>query len=167
MELPAWLEAIPPALQVATVSIIPAFELSGSIPYGILVLDLPVWEVVTVALLANWLVVPIVFLFFGAGLKLFLRFRWFQRFWQWYTDRVLRKLEKGMQSWGIWALFIFVAIPGPGSGLYTASVGAFLLGVPLKRYVWVVLLGQLVAAAWVTAIVLTGARSMQWFLNLH
>jgi uncharacterized membrane protein len=164
---PEWASALHPVLAVGLISIVPAFELSGSIPFGLLATELQPWQVILTALLANWLVVPIVFLFMHFMLKVMLNFRWFKRFWEWYTERICKKLGPLTERWGAWALFIFVAVPGPGSGLYTASVGAFLLDVPLRKFAWVVLFGQLAAATLVTTIVLTGAKSFDWALNLH
>ena len=162
-----WAGGLNPVLAVALISILPAFELSGSIPFGLLATQLPAWAVILTALIANWLVVPIVFLFMHFALNLLLRAARFRRFWEWYTNRIREKLGPLLDRFGAWALFIFVAIPGPGSGLYTASVGAFLLRVPLRQFVWVVLFGQLAAAALVTTIVLTGAKGFNWALNLH
>jgi uncharacterized membrane protein len=164
---PEWAGGLHPVLAVALISIVPAFELSGSIPYGLLVAKLPVTTTILTALIANWFVVPIVYLFLHFMLGLMLRFAWFKRFWDWYIGRIREKLGPLLDRWGAWALFIFVAVPGPGSGLYTATVGAFLLRVNLRQFVWVVLFGQLAAAALVTAIVLTGSKGLEFFLNLH
>ena len=163
--LPEWAGGLHPVAAVALLSIVPAFELSGSIPFGLLATDLSPWAVIDTALVANWFVVPIVFLFMHFALKLLLRWKRFRVFWEWYTARIRTKLGPLLDRWGAWALFIFVAIPGPGSGLYTATVGAFLLQVNLRQFVWVVLFGQLVAAAIVTAIVLTGSEAFKWLLN--
>ena len=165
--VPQWIQGMNPILAVALISVMPAFELSGSIPFGLLATKLSPATVVITALVANWFVVPIVLLFMHFFLKLMLRFRWFQRFWDWYTGKIQKKLGPLIERWGAWALFVFVAVPGPGSGLYTASVGAYLLSVRLRQFILVVILGQLVAAALVTAIVLTGAKGFDFFLNLH
>jgi uncharacterized membrane protein len=165
--VPDWALGLNPILAVALISIMPAFELSGSIPFGLLLTKLAPATVIITALIANWLVVPIVMIFMHVFLKLMLRFGWFKRFWEWYTGKIEKKLGPLIERWGAWALFIFVAVPGPGSGLYTASVGAFLLHVKLRQFIIVVILGQLVAAALVTAIVLSGAKGMDFFLNLH
>jgi uncharacterized membrane protein len=165
--VPQWALGMNPVLAIALISIMPAFELSGSIPFGLLLTKLAPATVIITALLANWLVVPIVLVFMHFFLRLMLRFRWFQRFWEWYTAKIQRKLGPLIERWGAWALFIFVAVPGPGSGLYTASVGAYLLKVNLRQFIIVVILGQLAAAALVSAIVLTGAKGFDFFLNLH
>jgi uncharacterized membrane protein len=167
MEGPAWASQLHPVVAVALISIVPAFELSGAIPFGLLATDLAPAAVIATALLANWLVVPIVLLFMHYGLRLMLRWPRFARFWDWYSARVNGKIEPLVERWGSWALFIFVAVPGPGSGLYTASVGAFLLQIRLRNFIPVVIVGQIVAAALVTAIVLSGAHTFDWFLNLH
>lgn len=160
-----YLEGIPPLLRIGILSMLPAIELSGSIPYGLLATRVPVWLVVSTALLANWLVAPMVFFFMRHGVEFMQRFRWFARLWAWYSERVLQRVHKFMSRWGSWGLLLFIAVPGPGSGLYTCSVAAYLLGVETRRFVVVALVGQLIAAGLVTAVILSGSTAYGWMVN--
>ncbi len=152
-------------LRIALLSITPTLELSASIPYGLLATKLQPWAVVTVALLTNWLVSPLAYLFMSAGVNLLRRMRWFARLWDWYEAKVREKLHKPMERWGHWGLLILVAIPGPGSGLYTATIGAYLLGINLRHYLMAVVIGQIIAAALVTIAVLSGSQAIQWMIE--
>lgn len=160
-----WLSGIPPLLRIALLSITPTIELSGSIPYGLLATKVQPWAVISIALLANWLVSPLAYLFMRSGVGLLRRMRWFERLWSWYEAKVREKLHKPMERWGHWGLLLLVAIPGPGSGLYTATVGAYLLGISLRHYLMAVIVGQLIAAALVTAVVLSGSEAFGWMIE--
>lgn len=162
-----WIKSIHPLWGVALLSVTPAVELSGSIPFGLLVAKLPAALVVTTALVANWLVAPAVFLFLRLATRGLLHLRWFARLWNWYSDHVIKKVHRSMERWGSWGLLFFIALPGPGSGLYTCTVAAYLLGVETRRYVVVALVGQLIAAAIVTAAVLSGSAALHWTYDRH
>jgi uncharacterized membrane protein len=103
-----------------------------------------------------------VWLFMTYFLKLVIRWRPLGRAWAWFSGRVQHKLSGAMNKWGKWGVFVLVAIPGPGSGLYTLSVGSFLLGLEFRSYLLIAFLGQLVAAALVTAAALTGSAALEW-----
>jgi uncharacterized membrane protein len=165
MQPPAWVEQLGPLGAVALLSILPASELSVAIPYGIWATQLPVWQVVLTALLCNMLVAPLVYLFMTKLLHVVVRWRPIGRAWEWFSARVRRKLEGPSQRWGEWAVFVLIAIPGPGSGLYTLSVGSFLLGLDLRRFLLIAFLGQLVAASLVTIAALSGDAAWQWMLH--
>lgn len=157
-----WIKTVHPLWGVALLSVMPAIELSGSIPFGLLATKLPVALVVGTALLSNWLVAPAVFIFLRLATRGMLHLRWFARLWSWYSDHVIKKVHGSMERWGSWGLLFFIALPGPGSGLYTCSVAAYLLGVETRRFIIVALVGQLIAAAIVTAAVLSGSAALHW-----
>lgn len=161
----SWIEQIPPLLGIAVLTFVPALELRASIPYGLLATDLPWWAVVLAAVVVNWLVAPLVYLFLKYVLALLLRLGWFARFWQRYSERTQRRISRSVDTWGAWGLVLFIGIPLPGSGVYTGALGAYLLGMGFRRFMWVALAGVLVAAAAVTAIVLSGAEAWAWMYN--
>lgn len=157
-----WIKTVHPLWGVALLSIMPAIELSGSIPFGLLVARLPVALVVATALAANWLVAPAVLIFLRLATRGLMNLRWFARMWSWYSDHVIKRVHGSMERWGSWGLLFFIALPGPGSGLYTCTVAAYLLGVETRRFVLVALVGQLIAAGIVTGAVLSGSAALGW-----
>lgn len=160
-----WAASIPPLWGIAILTFVPALELRASIPFGLLATDLPAWEVVAAAVAVNWLIAPLMYLFLKYLLKFMLRWRWFNGAWERYTQRVQRRVERAVNSWGAWGLAVFIGIPLPGSGVYTGALGAYLLGMGLRRFLWVALVGVLIAAALVTAIVLTGSEAFGWMIS--
>jgi uncharacterized membrane protein len=160
-----WAAGIPPLWGIAFLTLIPALELRASIPYGLLATELPAWLVVLTAVAANWLIAPLVYLALRYLLKLMLRWGWFARAWQRYSARVLARTERVVNSWGAWGLAVFIGIPLPGSGVYTGALGAYLLGMGFRRFMWVALAGVLIAAALVSLIVLSGSGAFGWLVS--
>lgn len=160
-----WAAGIPPLWGIAFLTLIPALELRASIPYGLLATPLPAWQVVLCAVAANWLIAPLVYLVLRYLLKFLVRWPWFDRVWQRYSARVLSRTERIVNSWGAWGLAVFIGIPLPGSGVYTGALGAYLLGMGFRRFMWVALVGVLIAALLVTAIVLSGSGAFGWLVS--
>ena len=160
-----WVAGIPPLLGIVVLTFVPTLELRASIPYGILATDLDWWWVFTAAVLINWAVAPIVYFFLHYVVKFLLRVGWFARFWQRYTDRAQQRIKRNVDTWGTWGLAVFIGIPLPGSGVYTGALGAYLLGMEFRRFIWVALAGVLIAAIAVTAIVMAGQGAYSFFIN--
>jgi uncharacterized membrane protein len=55
------------------------------------------------------------------------RFLWMQRLLRWLTGHVERRFTDRYRAWGWLGLLVFVAIPGPGSGVWTGALAAWLL----------------------------------------
>jgi uncharacterized membrane protein len=61
---------------------------------------------------------------------------------------MVRRAEKARPrfvKYGKYALFLFVAIPIPSTGAYTACVASRLFRIPLKDTFWVIFLGVITA----------------------
>lgn len=157
--------AIPAWLAVVLLTLIPALELRASIPYGLLATCLPAWQVIALAILANWAIAPLVYGVLQYLLKLCVRWPWFARRWERYSSHVLKKIHGSVESWGSWGLALFIGIPLPGTGVYTGAVGAYLLGMSLRRFMLVALAGVLMAGIIVSVVVLTGSEAFAWLAN--
>ncbi|MEG0769020.1 MAG: small multi-drug export protein [Ruthenibacterium sp.] len=139
------LELVKKYFWVFFVAMVPLVELRGAVPIGILSGLEPAWSVLLVAVLGNMLPVPIILLF---AKKVLL---WCCKLPGW-AGRLFGKIhEKGMKASmaiqaksgkGIyWGLFIFVAIPLPGTGAWTGCLGATLLDLKFWPSVLAVLAG--------------------------
>ena len=138
---PLWIKT----LWVFFVSMVPIVELRGAIPIGFL-LDLPLWLCFTVSCIGNFLPVPFILLFIRRILNWmkgvrFLRFDkialWVERKAQKHSAKVMKGVASG--------LFVFVAIPLPGTGAWTGSLVAALFDMRLKYAIPAIALGILVA----------------------
>ncbi len=76
-------------------------------------------------------------------------------FWNKYVSSTRKKLAKKLDKWGEVGLVLFVAVPFPGTGVYSGSVAAYALGMDVKNSVLLVSLGAAVANA-ITVLSATG-----------
>ena len=164
-ELRHAIESGSPLIAVIVLTFMPIFELRASIPYGLLVAEIPLQVLLPIVVLVNWLVAPVMYFFMRYILVFVRRWGWFDRLWQKYTAKAQRKAEKVMETWGLWGLALFIGIPLPGSGVYTGAVVAFVLGVSLRQFIWVALAGVCIAALAVTLVVVSGSEVFAWMVK--
>lgn len=115
-------------IKVFFLSTLPVTELRGAIPVGLNIYNLPVLPTYIFAVLGN--IIPALFLLmYLKSFSEFLR-KWpiFDIFFSWLFRRT-GKYEKKYEKYGALFLFFFVAIPFPGTGVWTGSVAAFLFGI--------------------------------------
>jgi len=134
--------------KVATVvlfSLIPSFEGRYSILTG-LAMGMPLVLTFVLGFVISTVPMPFVFWFFKPVLKWFysLPFKPVQRFAAWLENRVQKK-SKGMETGSLLTLFVFVAVPFTGAGVWTGAMLATLLDIDRKRASVAIALGNLVA----------------------
>jgi uncharacterized membrane protein len=61
-----------------------------------------------------------------------------------------RKLHRFTEKYGVLGVALFIAVPLPGSGVYTGTLGAFLIGLDKRRYRIACVSGVLIAGVIVT-----------------
>ena len=115
-------------MAISFLSMLPVTELRGSIPIAISYYHLPVLPTYLVAVVSN-IIPAILLLNFLKPFSEYLR-RWhiFDIFFCWLFKRT-RKYEKRYEKYGALFLLFFVAIPFPGTGVWTGSIAAFLFGI--------------------------------------
>lgn len=134
----------------------PILECRGSIPYGILTGIDPA-TVFLVSFLGNVLPVPFLLLLLnrferwvmgmGEGNRL-------RRIYVRYVDRLRKKSKPSIDRYGFLGLTIFVAVPLPLTGAWTASLLSYLLGMDLKRSLGAIVIGVFGACVIVMALML-------------
>ena len=72
---------------------------------------------------------------------------WISSFWTNYVSRTRRKLAEKLAVWGDVGLVLFVAIPLPGTGVYSGSVAAYAIGLPIKSSIILISIGAAIANA--------------------
>ena len=127
------------------ISLMPILELRGGLLAATL-LKVPYLRALVICVLGNILPIPFVLLF------LEMIFRWMEK-WS-VTKKIVKWLEKKGNSkrsqidkYGYLGLILFVGIPLPGTGAWTGSLVAILLGLDKKKSFICILIGVILAAA--------------------
>lgn len=138
-------------LLVLLVSMIPLIELRGAIPIAIgMDLGLPEWAVLIIAAIGNVIPVPIIYFFAKKVLEWGVKSRWrlFNKFCHFCLekgkkagDKLLKKAKSGVYV----ALYLFVAIPVPGTGAWTGTLAASILDLDFKKSMIAIIAGVLTA----------------------
>ncbi len=148
-----------PLIVTGILSMLPVFELRGSIPVGIALLGQRPLYVFLVAVFFNLIpVLPIIFLLIPfrnfliskgilSGFFIFLEKRAFRN-------------RKIVERYGEWGLALFVAVPLPVTGAWTGSIIAAFLGLPVFKSFIFISLGVFTAGIIVTVITLLGMKSL-------
>lgn len=139
-------------LIVLLISMVPLIELRGAIPVAIgMDLGLPEWLVLLVAIIGNTIPVPIIFflarkvLEWGTNKCKWKPFKEFCAFCLKKGEKAGDKLLKKAKNGVYFALFLFVAIPIPGTGAWTGTLAASILNLDPKKTMISIISGVLVA----------------------
>lgn len=130
-------------LAVFILSMFPLIELKGAIPVG-LSLGLGYSKSIILSYLGSLVPVPIIFFTIRHIIKFFRKNNIFPKI----TEKIINKsLEKGktIKKKGLLGLFIFVAIPLPGTGVWTGTLIANLLDIRFKHAFIAIAFGNLMA----------------------
>ena len=136
-------------LQTFLISMVPVIELRGAIPYGI-ARGLEYWQAIPVSIIGNLVPVPFIIIFIK---KIFAWLRtksaWLNGLVTKLENRALSKQET-VQKYAFWGLFLFVAIPLPGTGAWTGALIAAMMDMKTKDAFPAIALGVLTAGAIIT-----------------
>ena len=139
------------------ISMIPLIELRGAVPLGIAA-GLPWWEVLPLCYLGNLLPIPFVILFAERLLDWFSRLPLFRKPANWYRKKLNGKKAK-VTRYARLGLFLFVAVPIPGTGAWSGAAIAALLKMPPLRAFFSIACG-VVTAGLIMALASTGVVSL-------
>ncbi|MDL2327587.1 small multi-drug export protein [Ruminococcaceae bacterium OttesenSCG-928-A11] len=124
-----------PEIIVFVVSLLPILELRGGLIVAKL-LGVPLLTAIPIAVIANALPVPFIIFFIERILGFLKEHGPIKKFARWIEEKGKRAGAKlqGEHSKSLWVgLFLFVAIPLPGTGAWTGSLAAALLGLSPKK----------------------------------
>ena len=143
---------------VFLISMVPILELRGGLlAAGPAILDIPQWQAIPICIVGNLIPIPFILLLIT---KIF--------DWMKGTKKLkpmVEKLEKkamsksaNIEKYEFWGLVLFVGIPLPGTGAWTGSLIAALLGVKFKKAFPAVILGICIATVimWFISYVILG-----------
>lgn len=133
------------------ISMLPVVELRGGLPYGI-ALDLAYPAALAAALLGNMVPAPFIIRYGRSFLS------WLRKKSGW-LDQLIGAVErrahlKGrlVRKYRALGLCVLVAIPLPGTGVWTGALAAAFLGMRIKQAVPAIFLGLCIAAGIMTAV---------------
>ena len=129
----------------------PVFELRAGLPVVIEYVvrnNLPVLPYFLLVLALNILVVFLIFMFFDFIHETLMNCKWYRRVIGRVLARTQKKVDKvkvRMNKWGYFALMLFVAIPVPGSGAWTGTLVAWIMGLDRLRSFAAIAVGVVIA----------------------
>lgn len=139
------------------ISMLPVTELRIGLPLAIgyaIKNNISVWLIFFIILLANIIVIFLVFLFLDYAHKHLVKIRFYERAFGFLLKRTQKKVDKIEKKSGIYgyiALAIFVGIPLPATGAWTGCLIAWILGLDRKKSILAISLGVLTAGVLILA----------------
>jgi len=142
-----------PEMATFLMSMTPIGELRLAIPVGILVYKLPVWKVFILAIIGNS-IPPLIVLILAGKFHSWISKKsgYFAAKWIKTLNRAQEKFERDYKKYGLIGLMVFIGIPVPWTGAYTASLAAFVFGIRFKS-AWPYFLAGISIAAVITTLV--------------
>ncbi len=137
------------------VSMVPIIELRGGLPFGV-ALGLPYYLAFPAAVIGNLIPAPFIIVYIRRVFELMRRYM--PRL-NGLVDRLEEKAHlksQAVQKYQYLGLWIFVAIPLPGTGAWTGSLVAAVLGMRLSRAFPAVIMGVLTAGCIMLALTHVG-----------
>lgn len=126
-----WLEAAGKETALFLVSMVPLIELRGAVPLGIAA-GMPWSEVLPICYLGNLVPIPFILLFAERLLDWLARLPLFKKPATWYTNKLNSKKSQ-VTKYAKWGLFLFVAVPLPGTGAWMGALISVLLGMDGRK----------------------------------
>ena len=147
-----FLETVGRELCVLFCSMLPIIECRGAVPLG-WGLGMPWWQTALFAIAGNLLPVPFILLFIRGILRWMrsCRVKLFNKISAW-LDRKIEKHKGTIEKYSYWGVMIFVAVPFPGTGAWTGTLIASVLGLEPKKCFLAAVGGVLIATAIMTVI---------------
>ncbi|MCG2690004.1 small multi-drug export protein [Candidatus Parcubacteria bacterium] len=156
--------AIPAIVKVFIWALIPFLELRASIPLGVLVYKLSPALVVIASILPDILLAFVLLLVLKPISQwLSSKSKLFSFIFNWSSKKASLKTRKYLDKYGFIGLALFVGIPLPGTGVWTASLASYVLGIPFKRSFLAITLGCFIAGTAVLLVTLTGISFEKYF----
>lgn len=157
-------------LATTFIGMIPIIELRGAIPVGVFTFGLNYFEAFLASFIGN--IIPVYFIvkFIRPLFNFFGRWKIFKVVIDWATERATRKIEesKKLQNFAALGLFLFVAIPLPGTGAWVGSLIANFLDLPPKKAIPPIIAGVLAAGIIVLALTAAANGGIQYlFQNVN
>jgi len=152
-------------IKAMVVSLLPVSELRGGIPIAIFA-GINVFLAYFLCVFANILIIPIVFFFLDYINKYFMKLGFYRRLFNSHIKRSKGRIEKSRYfNFKFLALMLFVAVPLPVTGAYTATLLAWFFKKKKKKSFLFISLGVMIAGIIVSVVSLTGSTIFRFFVK--
>lgn len=138
-------------IELMIVSALPLIEQRGAVPLAALS-DFGIGEAYFWTLLGAIIPAPFILFLMPMVLELLKKIKFLGKLANWYENKALKKAEKVKENYKYLSIFLFVAIPLPGTGVWTGSTIAALLGFDFKKSLLAVVLGASLAGVFMLMI---------------
>lgn len=153
-------------LKAILFSILPVSELRGGIPIAVSG-GMSIYTAYAACVIANILVIPFVYLFLETLHHAMYSMPWYRKIADNFLERTRKRVHKKVEKYGYFGLFIFTAIPLPITGAYTATVGAWFLGMKKIKSFIAIAAGVICAGIIVSAVVVLGIEALKIFVKMN
>ena len=136
------------------ISMIPIIELRGAIPVAVFTFHLSYAEAFIISFIGNILPVYFIVKYIRPIFDLLGKIKIFKKFIDWVTEKANKKIaeNKRLQTATLLGIYLFVAIPLPGTGAWTGSLIANFLDLPPKKAVPPIVAGVFTAGVIILAL---------------
>ncbi len=132
-------------------TLMPVTELRAGLPLAIIYAvdkNIPIFWIFLLIVSANIAVIFFIFYFLDNLHNLFMKIKFYEKNFEKIMPRYRKKAEKFEKKYeeaGFLALLIFVAVPLPGTGVWTASIISWLLNLDRKKSILAISAGVFIA----------------------
>ncbi len=129
------------------VSMIPIIELRGAIPIGVITFHLSYFEAFIISFIGNILPVYFIVKFIRPIFDLLGKIKILKKIIDWATEKATKKISESekLKKATLLGVFLFVAVPLPGTGAWMGSLIANFLDLEPKKVVPVIIAGVFTA----------------------
>lgn len=154
-------------LATIVIGMTPIIELRGAIPIAVGAFHLSYIEAFILSFIGN--IIPIYFIvkYIRPLFDFFGRWKPLKKVIDWATNKATKKIEESekLQNFTALGLFLFVAIPLPGTGAWIGSLIANFLDLPPKKAIPPLIAGVLAAGIIVLSITAAANGGIQFLLQ--
>lgn len=137
---------------VFIISMVPILELRGGLlAAGPAILDVPMWEAIPICIVGNLIPIPFILLLITKIFDWMKNTKMFRPMVERLEEKAMSK-SSNIEKYEFWGLVAFVGIPLPGTGAWTGSLIAALLGIRFRKAFPAIVLGVLLAAFLMTVL---------------
>jgi uncharacterized membrane protein len=151
-------------IKIFLISMTPIGELRVALPVALTVYQMDPLLAYFVSVSGNILAVFLLLVFLGFVSRwLSQHFYFFNRFFSWLFSKTRENHSLKVEKYGAYALPLFVALPLPITGGWTACLVAFVFGIPFRKAFPLISLGVLTAGVIVFFLSTTGIAMHKYF----